>query len=122
MNVSSRSDRHPELSENRYYMYLEDIIECDFKSLKLVLFIAKWNKLRLNQRDPNRTFIEHANGFTMVNTRFLEPRTELYVLPRQYEQVNYSKVPSKGGWSFVIRHDPRGRPVKYNVEEYQEGI
>ena len=25
-NVSYRSDRHPELSENRYYGYLEDIL------------------------------------------------------------------------------------------------
>ena len=28
-NVSSRSDRHPEVSENRYYGYLKDILECD---------------------------------------------------------------------------------------------
>ena len=27
------------------------------------------------------------------------------------------------GWSFVIRHDPRGRPIKYNiVEEDEEGF
>ena len=32
-NVSSRTDRHPEVSENRYYGYLEDIIKCDFKSI-----------------------------------------------------------------------------------------
>ena len=25
-NVSSRTDRHPEVSENRYYGYLEDIL------------------------------------------------------------------------------------------------
>ena len=47
-NVSSRSDRHPEFSENRYYGYLEDIIWCDFNSLKLVLFIINWYRLRLN--------------------------------------------------------------------------
>jgi hypothetical protein len=56
MNVSSRSDRHPKLSKNRYYGYLEDIIECDFKSLKLVLFIVKWYRLLLNQHDPNIIF------------------------------------------------------------------
>ena len=33
-NVSSRTDRHPQVSENRYYEYLEDIIQCDFKSLR----------------------------------------------------------------------------------------
>ena len=26
-NASSRSDKHPEVSKNRYYGYLEDIIE-----------------------------------------------------------------------------------------------
>ena len=71
-NVSSRSDRHPELSENRYYGYLEDIINYDFKSFKIILFVVKWYKLRLNRFDPDRTVIEHANGFTMVNTRSLE--------------------------------------------------
>ena len=122
-NVSSRSDRHPELSENRYYGYLEDIIDCDFKSFSLVLFVVKWYRLRLNQRDPDRTVIEHANGFTMVNTRALEPTSsEPYVLPSQCEQVFYSEVPNRVGWSFVIRHEPRGRPVKYNVDEDQEGI
>ena len=44
-NVSSRSDRHPELSENRHYGYLEDIIDCDFKSFSLVLFVVKWYRL-----------------------------------------------------------------------------
>ena len=41
-NVSSRSDRCPELSENRYYGYLEDIIDCDFKSFKIILFVASF--------------------------------------------------------------------------------
>ena len=80
-NVSSISDRHPELSENRYYGYLEDIIQCDFKSFKVVLFVVKWYRLQLNQRDPDRTIIEHDNGFTMVNTRLFELGTEPYVLP-----------------------------------------
>ena len=71
----------------------------------------------MNERDPERTVIEHANGFTMVNTRELEPSTEPYVLPSQCEQVFYLEVPSKEGWSYIIRYDPRGRPIKYNLEE-----
>ena len=60
-NVSSRSDRHLELLENRYYGYLEDIIQCDFNSLKVFLFVVKWYRLRLNQHDPDRIIIEHDN-------------------------------------------------------------
>ena len=56
----------------------------------------------------------------MVNTRLFEPGTKPYVLPSQYEQVFYSKVPGKVGWSFVVRHDPRGRLVKYNLEDGNE--
>ena len=41
-NVSSRSGKHPEVFENRYYGYLEDIIEYDFNSFKIVLFEVKW--------------------------------------------------------------------------------
>jgi hypothetical protein len=41
-NVSSRSDRCPRESKNRYYGFLNDIIECDFNSFKLVLFDVKW--------------------------------------------------------------------------------
>ena len=40
-NVSSISDRHPEVSENMYYGYLEDILDCDFNSFKVVLFDVK---------------------------------------------------------------------------------
>jgi hypothetical protein len=85
-NVSSRSDMHPTISKNRYYGYLNDIIECDFNSFKLVLFDVKWYMLQMNEHDPKRTVIEHANGFTMVNTRTFEPGTKTYVLPRKCEQ------------------------------------
>ena len=84
-NVSSRSDRRPEERDNRYYGHLEDIIECDFNSFKIVLFEVKWYRLQMHERDPERTVIEHANGFTMVNTRAFEPGTEPYVLPSQCE-------------------------------------
>jgi hypothetical protein len=127
-NISSRSDRNPEETENRYYGHLEDIIECDFNSFKIVLFEVKWYSLRMHERDPKRTVIEHDNGFTMVNTRAFALGTKPYVLPSQCEQVFYSEVPSKAGWSYVVRYDPRGRPVKNkhvakdedNNEEYQE--
>ena len=73
--------------------------------------------LRINECDTERNDIEHANGFTMVNTRALDPGTEHYVLPIQREQVFYSEVPSKSGWSYIVRYDPRGRPVKYNPKD-----
>ena len=56
----------------------------------------------------------------MVNTRSLELGTSPYVLPSQCEQVFYSEVPGKAGWSFVVRHDPRGRSVKYNLDDANE--
>ena len=77
-------------------------------------------QLQLNQHDPDRTIIEHDNGFTMVNTRLFEPGINPYVLPSQCEQVFYSEVPGKEGCSFVAIHDIRGRPVKYNLEEGNE--
>ena len=67
-NVSSRSDRHPRESENRYYGFLDDIVECDFNSFKIVLFDVKWYRLRMNVRDDDRTLIQHDNGFPMVKT------------------------------------------------------
>ena len=84
-NVSSRSEKHLELLENQYYGYLEDILQCDFKSFKVVLFMVKWYRLRLNQHDPDRTIIEHDNGFNMVNTRLFEPGMKPYALPSQCE-------------------------------------
>ena len=84
------------------------------------MFIVKWYWLQLNQRDLDRTIIEHDNGFTMVNTRLFEPGTKPYVLKSQCEQVFYSKVLGKATWSFVVRHDPRGRLVKYNLDDANE--
>ena len=111
-NVSSRSDRDPELLENWYYGYLEDILWCEFNSFKVVMFIVKWYRLWLNQQDPGRPIIEHDNGFAMINTRFFEPRMKPYFLPSQCEHVFYSEVPGIAGWSFAVRHDPRGRLIK----------
>ena len=56
----------------------------------------------------------------MVNTRLFEPGTDPYVLEIQCEQVFYSEVPGKAGWLFVVRHDPRERLVKYNLDDSNE--
>ena len=66
----------------------------------------------MNERDTERIVIEHANVFTMVNTRALELGTVPYVLPSQCEQVLYSEVPGKASWSYIVRYDPRERPIK----------
>ena len=41
-NVSSRIDKNPSVSENMYYCYLEEIIDCEFNSFKIVLSQVKW--------------------------------------------------------------------------------
>ena len=88
---------------------MEDIIKCDFNSFKIVMFEFKWYMLQMNECYLEITIIDHSNGFTMANTRALEPGTNPYVLPSQCEQVFYSEVPGKAGWSYIVRYDPRGR-------------
>ena len=99
INVYSRSDKHPEVSKNMYYGYLEYILEYDFNTFKIVLFEVKWYMIQMNERDLERTIIGNANGFTMVNRRALELGTKPYVLPSQCEQVVYLEVPGKAVWS-----------------------
>jgi 5-methylcytosine-specific restriction endonuclease McrBC regulatory subunit McrC len=84
-NVSSRSDIHPRESKNIYYRYLNDILECDFNSFKLVLFDVKWYRLQMHERDEERTIIQHANGFQMIKTMMFERGHDLYVFPSQCE-------------------------------------
>jgi hypothetical protein len=76
----------------------------------------------MNERDPDRTFVIQDNRFTKVNTRSFDRGIDHYVLPSQCEQVFYSKVPGKAGWSFVVRYDPRGRPIKYNIVEEENDL
>jgi hypothetical protein len=71
----------------------------------------------MNERDPNRTVIKYANGFTMVHTRTFEMGTKTYILPSQCEKVFCSQVPGKAGCLYVAIYDPRGRPVNHNVIE-----
>ena len=71
-NVSSRSDKHPKESKNIYYGYLEDIVECDFNSFKLILFDFKWYRLRIHEHDEEKTIIQHSNGFPMIKTMIFE--------------------------------------------------
>ena len=100
---------------------MDDIFECDFNSFKIVLFVVKWFRLRLNRTDTDRTVIEHDSGFTMINTSSFEPiGDEHYVLPSQCEKVFYFGIPHKLVCSFFVRHDPRGRLVKYNVMEEED--
>lgn len=56
-NISSISNTHPKVSENQYYGYLDDILECDFDSFKMVVFDVKWYMLRMNENDPDKTII-----------------------------------------------------------------
>jgi hypothetical protein len=127
-NVSSRSDRHPRESENIYYGYLNDILESDFNSLKLVLFDVKWYRLRMHEHDEKITVIQHANGFPMIKKMVLERGLDRYVFPSQCEQFFYSNVSGEMDWSFLVRYDPRGRPIKYthlheeDDIEYQEDV
>ena len=45
-----------------------------------------------------------------------------YVFPRQCEHVFYSNVPGERDWSFVVRYDPRGRPIKYTHLQEEDDI
>jgi hypothetical protein len=80
-NVSSRSDKHPRESKNRYYGYLNDILECDFNSFKLVPFDVKWYRLRMHEHDEEIIFIQHANRFPMIKTMMFERGHDHYVFP-----------------------------------------
>ena len=72
----------------------------------------------MHERDEERTVIQHANGFLMIKTTMFERGNNRYVFPSQCEQVFYSNVPNERDWSFFVRYDPRGRPVKYtHVQE-----
>ena len=83
----------------------------------MVLFIVKWYRLRLNQRDLDRTIVEHDNGFNMVNTRLFEPGKEPYVLPSQCEQVFYSKVPGKAcSENFSSLQEQEWLPCAYRAQ------
>jgi hypothetical protein len=114
-NVSSRSDRHPRESKNRYYGYLNNILECDFNSFKLAMFDVKWYRLQMHE-------CEHSNGFPIIKTTMFERGHDRYVFLSQCEQVFYSNVPGERDWSFVVRYDPRGRPIKYTHLKEEDNI
>jgi hypothetical protein len=85
-NVSSRSDKRPREYENRYYGFLNDIIECDFNSFKLVLFDVKWYRLQMHENDEEKTIIQHDNRFLLIKQQFLK-----YQITTMFFQVNVRK-------------------------------
>jgi len=56
----------------------------------------------------------------MVDIRNIELGLEKYVLPSQCEHVFYVHVLGKEGWSYVVKYDPIGRPIKYKVAKEDE--
>jgi hypothetical protein len=71
----------------------------------------------MHENDEERTVIQHANGFLMIKTTIFEKTNDHYFFPSKCEQSFYSKVLGKRDCSFVVRYDPRGRPVKYTIDE-----
>jgi hypothetical protein len=84
-DVSSRSDKHPREYKNRYCGYLNDKLECNINSFKLVLFDDKWYRLQMHERDEERTVIQHANRFPMIKTTMFERGHDRYAFPSQCE-------------------------------------
>jgi len=60
-----------------------------------------------------RTIIDHENGISMINTTMYKLDTKPYILPTQCENVFVSRVLGRASWLYVVRFDPRGRPIKY---------
>lgn len=81
------------------------------------MFDVNGYRLQMHENDEERIVIQHANIFPMIKTMVFEGQNDRYVFPSQCEQVFDSKALSERDWSFVVRYDPRGRPVKYIVEE-----
>jgi hypothetical protein len=71
----------------------------------------------MHELDEERNVIQHANGFLMIKTMVFERGHDRYFFPRQCENVFYSKVLGERDWSFFVIYDPRGRPLKYTIEE-----
>jgi hypothetical protein len=76
----------------------------------------------MHEHDEEEIVMQHANELLMIKTMVFEKANDRYVFPSQCEQVFYSKVPSKRDWSFVVRYDPIGRPVKYIVVEEDDDV
>jgi hypothetical protein len=55
-------------------------------------------------------------------TTVFERGHDRYVFRSQCEQVFYSNVPGERDWSFVVRYDPIGRPVKYTHLQEEDDI
>ena len=86
------------------------------------MFDVKWYRLRMNEHDEERTIIQHAKGFPMIKTMMFERGHDHYVFPSQCEHVFYSNVLGERDWSFVVRYDPRGRPIKYTHLQEEDDI
>jgi hypothetical protein len=99
---------------------LEDILDVDLKSFKVVLFKFKWYILFL--QGDERTIIDHDNGFAMINTTRYDLSTNPCVLTSECEQEFYSCVLGRVGWLFVVIFCPRGRPIKYVPGEDEEYV
>jgi hypothetical protein len=86
------------------------------------MFDVKWYKVQMHEHDEEIIVIQHANGFPMIKTMVLERGHDLYVFPSQCEHLFYSNVPGERDWSFVVRYDPRGRPIKYTHLQEEDDI
>jgi hypothetical protein len=78
-DTSHGGDKHMITSDFRYYAYLEDILDVDFKSFKVVLFKVRW--YIFFPQDDEMIVIDHDNGFIMIKTTRYDPNLDPFVLP-----------------------------------------
>jgi len=101
----------------RYYGLIEDILELNFRSFKVVLFEAKWFRNIVVGNHP--TTYMHENGFCIINHTRFEQTDEPYVFPDQCEQIFLCCHPTERSKSFVIEYNPRSIRVFQPSHEEQ---
>jgi len=84
---------------------VQDILEHNFKSFKVVLFNAILFRNIVAGNHP--TTYMHENGFCIIDHTRFEQTDEPYVFPDQCEQIFLCHHPTKWSKSFVIEYNPR---------------
>ena len=93
-----------------YVGYLQEIVELDYTSHCVVIFVCEW--VKANYAGSNATVRKDRIGFTVANFNRMVPYgKESFAFPIQVQQVFFSDDIRCPGWKVVCRTEVRGRRI-----------
>ena len=92
-----------------YINWIEEILELDYGRFQVLVLLCNW--IQAISNGPGATMKRDDYGFNRLIPIFAQS----FVFPVQIEHVFFSDCHGEPGWRVVLRKEPRGRRIAFDM-------